>query len=126
MVLEHAKVTGFKEQWALRSTASRCRVVGVDLWVDGSMGEERMIAAARQGAGDTHLRLSAAMEPKTTDGDFSDYVRLRFVARRDDAHVTDEAISELLAGLSGKVSWSQLLKLEEFDGVPAFVPLPRL
>jgi hypothetical protein len=49
-------------------------------------------------------------------------LQLRFVARRDDVHLTDEAICELLDQLAGRIRWSQLVKLEEFDGVSVLEP----
>ncbi len=86
---------------------------------------------ARCAATATHLRLATVMEVHRDEGepegDNEDGVlRLRFLARRDDVHVTDEAIWELLVRLPGGLRWSRLAKLEEFDGIPNFVPLPAL
>ena len=86
---------------------------------------------ARCAATATHLRLAAVLEECRDEGardggDEDGELRLRFLARRDDVHVTDEAIWELLCRLSGRLRWSRLAKLEEFDGVPSFAPLPAL
>jgi hypothetical protein len=78
----------------------------------------------------TYLRLVAAFDgaDSTGTGQGSNHagMQLRFVVRRDDVHVTDEAICELLNQLAGRMQWSELVKLEEFDGAPAFSPLPSL
>lgn len=85
---------------------------------------------ARRAATATHLRLAAALEePRGEEESRNDEhgeLQLRFLARRDDVHVTDEAIWELLAQLPGRLWWSRLVKLEEFDGMPSFAPLPAL
>lgn len=86
---------------------------------------------AHRAAAGTHLRLAAVSEERrdetAPEDDNNDFVlRVRFVARRDDVHLTDEAIWELLSGLSGRLRWSRLAKLEELDGVPNFAPLPAL
>ncbi len=109
----------------------RQRVVGVDLWADCPSGGQQVIDMARCAATATHLRLATVMEVHRDEGepegDNEDGVlRLRFLARRDDVHVTDEAIWELLVRLPGGLRWSRLAKLEEFDGIPNFVPLPAL
>ena len=114
-----------------RPRCQRQRVVGVDLWVDCPSGWKQAVAVARCAATATHLRLAAVLEEHryegALDGGNEDgQLRLRFLARRDDVHVTDEAFWELLAQLPGEVRWSRLAKLEEFDGVPSFAPLPAL
>ena len=84
---------------------------------------------ARCAATATHLRLVAVLErhrDEEASQDDDDVLRLRFLARRDDVHVTDEAIWELLARLPGGLRWSRLAKLEEFDGIPSVAPLPAL
>lgn len=86
---------------------------------------------ARSAATATHLRLAAVLEEHRDEGTPEDgnedgVLRLRFLARRDEVHVTDEAIWELLVRLPGRLRWSRLTKLEEFDGVPSFAPLPAL
>lgn len=112
------------------ATCRRRRVLGVDLWAERPSGADQMLVEARSGANDTYFRLVAALEAEDSDGSAWESVRkemrLRFVARQDDVHVTDEAICELLSRLSGKLRWSRLAKLEEFDGIPAFIPLPTL
>jgi hypothetical protein len=106
----------------------RRRVVGVDVWAECPFGDKEAVARARAAADGTHLRLDAAFSEvdsyRMAGGSGLAGTRLRFVAREEDVHVTDQAICELLAGLAGRVKWSELAKLEEFDGVPAFVPLP--
>ena len=106
----------------------RRRVIGVDMWAEYPLGSEQVVAQARLAATNTCLRLAAAfdgVDPKaTTQGNNHVGMQLRFIARRDDVHVTDEAICELLNQLAGRMRWSGLVKLEEFDGVPAFAPLP--
>ena len=108
----------------------RRRVVGIDLCLERPYDEGQTLAIARSAASATHLRLVAAMaeEPDErvvragTDGG----LRLRFIARSEDVHVADEAICELLTSLPGALRWSRLAKLEEFDGIPDFSPLPAL
>ena len=51
-------------------------------------------------------------------------LRLRFVSRLDDVHLTDEAICELIACMPGNLRWVRLDKLEEIDGEAAFLALP--
>ncbi|MHB8191350.1 MAG: hypothetical protein ACYDHP_13215 [Ferrimicrobium sp.] len=105
---------------AMRMQCQRRRVIGFDVWAESPLGDERLVARARDGAIGTHLRLVAAVDEADVG------VRLRFAARQDDVHVTDEAICELLSRLTSRLRWSELVKLEEFDGVPAFVSLPLL
>ena len=87
---------------------------------------------ARYAATTTHLRLAAVLEERRDEGasDGGDGERgqfhLRFVARCDDVHLTDEAIWELLDRLPSGLWWSRLSKLEEFDGIPSFALLPAL
>ena len=111
-------------------TAHRRRVIGIDVWAEYPLGDQHLIAQARSGAMGTHLFLAAAVTASdsgvTTHGDGDAELKLRFVARQDDVHVTDEAICELLERLALRLRWSKLTKLEEFDGVPAFAPLPSL
>jgi hypothetical protein len=114
-----------------RARCRRERVVGVDLWTDCSPGWHEVVAMARRAATATHLRLATVLEECHGDMGPQDdgglgVLRVRFLARRDDVHVTDEAIWELLSRLSGCLRWSRLAKLEEFDGVPNFAPLPAL
>ncbi|MCL4421606.1 MAG: hypothetical protein M1115_00295 [Actinobacteria bacterium] len=113
-----------------RPPCRRRRVVGIDLWVERLRGEGHVLEMARCAASATHLCLVAALEEELDDrvGHVGEHVvlRLRFVARRNDAHVTDEAISELLARLPGTLQWSRMAKLEELDGIATFFPLPAL
>ncbi len=115
---------------AARPGWQRQRVVGVDRWVDCSCGGEQRVPTARSAAIATHPRLAAAPAGRLDEGASRDNehggLRLRFATRRDDGHVTDEAIWELLARLPGGMRWSRLPKLEEFDGIPSVAPLPAL
>ena len=108
----------------------RQRVVGIDLWVDRRDGEEQIVDVARRAAAATHLRLVAVMgESADAEAGRATAVgalRLRFLARRDDVHVTDEAVAELMAGVSSVLRWSRLAKLVELDGTPDYCPLPTL
>lgn len=131
MVVDDAAVSAVSAGSGRRATLAgqRRRVIGVDLRAECPVGADRVVAEGRSGATGTHLWLSAFGTPDAggaAGGDGRARLRLRFVARRDDVHVTDEAICELLAGLAGRLRWSELTKLEEFDGVPTFVPLPSL
>jgi hypothetical protein len=49
--------------------------------------------------------------------------RARIVADRDDVHVTDEAIAEVLAALAPLGLWSLVRNLQEFDSTPAYPPI---
>lgn len=104
----------------------RRRVIGVDLWVECPSGREQVVSQARLAAMRTHLRLSEAWDKvgseNTARVNELAELQLRFVARRDDVHLTDEAICELLDQLAGRIRWSQLVKLEEFDGVSVLEP----
>ncbi len=108
----------------------RRRVVGMDVWVECPNGMNHAIDQARESTSGTHLRLVAALEGAGIRGASRSnehaVLRLRFVARQDDSHITDEAVFELLARLPMQLHWSDLVKLEEFDGVPAYAPLPPL
>ncbi|MCL4313843.1 MAG: hypothetical protein M1131_06900 [Actinobacteria bacterium] len=114
------------------SSSTKCkrrRVVGVDIWVESPLDSEQVIYRAHEAASCTHLRLTAAFNGTETNGsargnEFA-RLRLRFLARQDDVHLTDEAIFELMNRLSTQIRWSDLVKLEEFDGIPDFVPLPH-
>ncbi len=111
------------------STCQRRRVVGVDVRaerpVEGAVGDQEVVSKARIAAANTHLRLVAAVDARPDGSAVRDSdLLLRFVARRDDVHVTDDAIWELLAALSKPFRWSQLVKLEEFDGMASFDALP--
>ncbi len=125
---EDATLTAWRAP--LGHTARRRRVIGVDVWAEYPLGDQHLTAQARAGAMGTHLFLVAAVTGSdsgvTRHGDGEAALRLRFVARQDDVHLTDEAICELLARLALRLRWSKLAKLEEFDGVPAFAPLPSL
>jgi isocitrate dehydrogenase len=125
-VLEHREEIGITPH-------RRRRVVGVDMWIEIDPRAGDAVGAVRCAASGTHLRLDAAVD---TDGnpvavtgpsgsDTCGVVRVRLLARHEDAHVTDAAITELLARFEERVRWSHLVKLEEFDSVPAYVPLPR-
>ncbi len=115
---------------ATRAGCRRQRVVGVDLWVDCPCGGEQTVPTARSAAIATHPRLVAAPAGRLEEGASRDKehggLRLRFATRRHDVHVTDEAIWELLDRLCGRLRWSRLPKLEEFDGIPSVAPLPAL
>ncbi len=111
-----------------RAACRRRRVLGIDLWVERVRDEEQVVADARSAAMTTHLRLAAASveeleEGAVRAGEWGD-LRLRFLARRDDVHVTDEAICELLGRIPPRLRWVSLVKLEEFDGCPSFAALP--
>lgn len=105
-------------------------MIGFDIWAEHSGSIEELIAQARLAAMNTHLCLVAACVgdklAETNEGNRFLGLQLRFVARGDDLHITDEAICEVLSKLADRVRWSRLIKLEEFDGVPAFTPLPSL
>jgi hypothetical protein len=115
---------------SFRPESARRRVVGVDIWVECPSGTNHVIDQARKSAAGTHLRLTAALEGigirGMSRGNEHASLRLRFVTRQDDSHITDEAVFELLARLPGQLHWSDLVKLEEFDGIPAYAPLPFL
>ena len=107
-----------------RAACRRRRVVGIDLWMERPRGEGQALAMARSAASATHLRLVAALEEGLDETAFrareDDALQLRFAARRDDVHMTDEAIWELLTRLPASLRWSRLAQLEEFEGIPAF------
>ena len=107
--------------------ARRRRVVGVDVWIEAPSGADAALDAAREAAFDTHLRLSAAVDGDgdPASGTTPTVVRVRFVGRDPEGHLTDAAIAELLLGLGHRLRWSEVSKLEEFDGIPDFVPLPH-
>ena len=111
-----------------RVACRRRRVLGVDLWVEPPGEEAQAIADVGSAARATHLRLVGALEGELHEGplrgDERATLRLRFLARRDDVHVTDEAICELLACLPARLRWTLLAKLDELDGIPDFTPLP--
>ena len=110
-----------------RAACARQRVVGIDLSVERPCDEAQVVADAQAAARATHLRFVAAMVGEPDDGAVRAGVdadlRLRFLARRDDVHVTDEAICELLTCIPGRLRWVRMSKLVEFDGVPGFPPL---
>ncbi|MCL4448724.1 MAG: hypothetical protein M1483_07125 [Actinobacteria bacterium] len=132
----------------MTSTNQRRRVIGVDIRAehpfkpDGHSGYstaeyEQIVDQARLRSMRTHLRLVATFdatnmpeERETADGlgttDKRAGLWLRFVARRDDVHITDKAIYELLDSMPDQLHWSELIKLEEFDAVAAFTPFPSL
>jgi hypothetical protein len=111
----------------------RQRVVGIDLWVHAGSPLDLLLSLVRQAASSTHLRLAGVLEEPAEGGGENGLgpqepagVRLRFLARLEDTHLTDQAIWELVEKLPPGLRWWRLLKLEEFDGVPDFVPLPAL
>lgn len=99
-------------------TSRRRRVVGVDIWVETPAGAQAAVEAARQAAADTHLRLLTSLHLD------DDVVRARFVGRDPEGHLGDSAIVELLVQLGERLRWFDVRKLEEFDGVPNYIPLP--
>ena len=123
---------------ATASTTSRCggildgqrrRVVGVDLWEKCPEGADAVVAEGLSRAAGTHLRLSdfaTADTARATKSDEIAELSLRFVTRRDDAHATGEAVSELLAKLPRRRRWAKLSELEEFGAAAAFVALDSL
>jgi hypothetical protein len=102
--------------------------LGIDLSVERPCDEGQVVSDAQAAVRATHLRFVAATVDEPDEGavraGVGGELRLRFLARRDDVHVTDEAICELLACIPGRLRWVRLAKLEEFDGVPGFPPLP--
>ncbi len=107
-------------------SARRRRVVGVDVWIEAPNGADAALDAARDAAFGSHLRLSAAVDGagEPASGTTPTVVRARFVGRDPEGHLTDAAITELLLGLGNRLRWSDVRKLEEFDGIPDYVPLP--
>jgi hypothetical protein len=107
--------------------ARRRRVVGADVWIEAPSGSDAALDAARAAAFGTHLRLSAAVDGagEPARGTTPTVVRARFVGRDPEGHLTDAAIAELLLGLGHRLRWSEVSKLEEFDGIPDYVPLPH-
>lgn len=105
----------------------RRRVVGADVWIEAPHGADAALDAARDAAFGTHLRLSAAVDGagEPASGTTPTVVRVRFVGRDAEGHLTDAAIAELLLGLGHRLRWSGVSKLEEFDGIPDYVPLPH-
>lgn len=110
-----------------RSRIARSRVVGVDVFVE-STREPAHIASSLVGAAlDSPMRLkmisnrgTQVWPPNGASTYCVDHFRCRFVARDDDAHVTDEAIGALLARVGGRIAWMHVEKLNEFDGVAGY------
>lgn len=107
------------------------RVVGVDVWLEAPCGMASLLAAARAACTGTHLRVVAAVDAEGMavdaggpTGEEPEVLRARFMARCGDVHVTDAAIAELLGAFGERLRWSTLAQLEEFDAVPAYIPLP--
>lgn len=102
--------------------------MGVDVWIAAKREASRDIDLARLAACETHLRLSGALsefgDEDALAGGGPEMLRLRFVSRLDDVHLTDEAICELIACMPGNLRWVRLDKLEEIDGEAAFLALP--
>jgi hypothetical protein len=107
-------------------SSRRRRVVGVDVWVEAPDGADAALDAVRAASLTTHLRLAAAVDEhgEPAAGPSAGALRMRFVGRDPEGHLTDPAIAELLLALGRTLRWSDVRKLEEFDGVPHYVPLP--
>ena len=89
--------------------------------IEAPDGAGATIDVARLAASRTHLRLDGAIE---IDGEPA--IRARFISRDPEAHLMDEAIGELVLRLGEHLRWYSLDKLEEFDGIPFFVPMPEM
>ncbi len=127
MLLEpEAHSAGVPSHGAARA-ARRRRVVGADVWIEAPSGADAAVDAARDAARDSHLRLLTAVDGQgdPARGATPTVVRARFVGRDPEGHLTDAAITELLLGLGRRLRWSDVRKLEEFDGIPDYVPLPH-
>lgn len=106
------------------------RVIGADMWVRDQRGTEQALLQAPSGESDTDLPQVAALA-----GTYSKEAsrrnklagpQLRFLARRNDVHLMDEAIVELVGYLVGRMRWSELVKLEELDCAQAFTEIHSL
>ena len=104
----------------LRATGRRRRTVGFDLWAAPRTGRPLDPPTVQAKVRSTHLRLTNVHRPDEAEG----AVRLRFLARDEDAHITDAAIGEVLHALGESLAWSRLEKLDELDHIPDYLPLP--
>ncbi|WP_276961679.1 MULTISPECIES: hypothetical protein [Ferrimicrobium] len=102
----------------VRAKCQRRRVVGLDVWVEARSNAQDIVALTQLAVIQTHLRFIG-----TLDGG-GGRVRLRFMARDEEVHLTDGALVELVNKLADRLMWTGLTKLEEYDCVPAFAPFP--
>ena len=118
------------EPFAVPEASRRRRVVGLDVWLEAHPRTPIPIGSALVAAlCPTHARLTHLAD---LDGrcawpgdDVADATQLqgRILVRDDDTHLNDAALAEVLGAVASVASWTLLRKLEEFDGIPAFVPL---
>jgi len=114
------------EPFPVPSGSRRRRVIGVDVWLELRPTNE---GAPRPDLHSTLSRTGCRLLDVTVvtapDDSTGRRLRARVVARHDDAHLTDEAVTEVLAALALVGHWSLARKLEEFDATPAFPPIAR-
>jgi len=98
------------------------RVVGIDVWCEARPTAAAVLAIdLRRALLRTHCRLRALTpDPEGLNEADPPRVRGRIVADRDDVHVTDTGIADVLEALSHR---SLVRKLEEFDGIPGYPPI---
>ena len=106
---------------------SRLRTVGFDVWSTAYPGHSVDLADLFHVVADSYFRLHAVHpERGVEDCENDGTIRLRFMVRDDETHATDAAIVETLSDLSQYLLWSRVNKLLEIDGIPTYVPLPKM
>jgi len=108
-------------------TTTRRRVVGFDVFVESALPPAAIAATLNAAANGRPVRLKMISNRGTqvwpaTGGatDTVDHWRCRFVARDEDAHVTDGEITSFLDLIGGDLRWMHVEKLQEFDGEPGW------
>jgi len=103
------------------------RVVGVDVFVEASVGPQALGESARSLAEGSPFALKIVSSRGTrvypSTGAITDCVdqfRFRFVLRDAKADATDAQIVDLLQRVAAKHRWAHVEKLQEFDGAPAY------
>jgi len=113
------------EPFPVPSGSCRRRVIGVDAWLEVWPASERVPRPELHAAlAHTDYRLvDVAVVTSGLDAPNDRRLRARVAARRDDAHLTDSAVAEVLTALAAVGHWTLVRKLEEFDAIPAFPPI---
>lgn len=108
-------------------TVAQRRLVGVDVFIESSLGPAELGPAIEGALEGSPLKLKMISNRGTrvypltgTITDCVDQHRCRLIARQADADLDDATILEGVSRVARHARWVHLEKLQEFDGKPAF------
>jgi isocitrate dehydrogenase len=103
------------------------RTLGVDIFVESTLGPEELGPSIEQAAEGTPVKLkmisnrgTKVYPPTGAITDCVDHFRCRFILRDSDGDLSDAAILDLLARVGARHRWMHVEKLPVFDGENGF------